>query len=55
METKGMVAETRRIGVNSGRGKGGNHGRRGQVKVNTRWESGQKGWEGGGKGVETRG
>ena len=54
MGTKGMGAETRIIGVKSGRGKGGNHGRRGQVKVKTGWESGRKGWEGGGKGVETR-
>ena len=53
MGTKGMGAETRRMGVKSGRGKGGNHGRRGQVKEKMRWEPGQKGWEGGGKGIET--
>ena len=55
MGTNGMGTETRRIRVKSGRGKGGNHGRKGQVKDKTRWEAGQKGLEGGGKGVETRG
>ena len=45
-----MGAETRRIGVKSGRGTGGKQGRRGQVKEKTRWEPGQKGWEGGEKG-----